>query len=191
MNGCDVDGSEGPGEADCCRLYADGAPSREQISHALKAAHSNGNSGDWRQLLPALPGIGIAFMPKLACPLCWPAYAGILSSLGLGFLADTAYLLPFTVIFLALALGALAFRARQRRGYAPFAAGAVAAGLLVLGKFLFESEPVFYLGISLLVVAAIWNAWPSRATPGEPSCPACLPDETFAGNTPVNEREKA
>ena len=36
----------------------------------------------WRSSLATLPGIALAFLPKIACPACWPAYAGVLSSLG-------------------------------------------------------------------------------------------------------------
>ena len=58
-------------------------------------------------------------LPKLFCPLCWPLYAGIVSSVGLGFLIGTAYLLPITSAFLMLTLAVLGFLARQRRGYGP------------------------------------------------------------------------
>src|SRR5262245_11422434 len=70
----------------------------------------------WKQTLVA-PGVGVALLPKLVCPLCWPAYAGLLSSLGLGFLVSTVYLLPLTAAFLALAVGSLAFRASRRHGF--------------------------------------------------------------------------
>jgi hypothetical protein len=71
----------------------------------------------WRQGLLTIPGIGVALLPKLACPLCWPLYAGIVSSLGLGFLISTTYLLPLTIGFLSLTVAVLAFQAKQRRGY--------------------------------------------------------------------------
>jgi len=29
-----------------------------------------------RRAAAVLPGIGVSLMPKLICPLCWPAYAG-------------------------------------------------------------------------------------------------------------------
>ncbi|MBC8325667.1 MAG: MerC domain-containing protein [Verrucomicrobia subdivision 3 bacterium] len=173
VNGKDVEGSGELSDADCCRLYIDGAPGPEQVSLALNTAAGNGNAGGWRKGLLTLPGIGFAFLPKLACPLCWPAYTGFLSSLGLGFLAETVYLLPLTLIFLSIALGALAFRARQRRGYAPFALGFAAAAVMVFGKFQFESDPALYAGIVLLIAASLWNAWPSHTTPSEPACPDC------------------
>ena len=63
----------------------------------------------WRDGWLTVPGISVALLPKLACPLCWPFYSGIVSSVGLGFLISTKYLLPLTIAFLILTLGALAF----------------------------------------------------------------------------------
>src|SRR6266550_5983635 len=94
----------------------------------------------WKQGLLALPGVGVSLLPKLACPLCWPAYAGLLSSVGLGFLVSAAYLLSLTVGFLVIALGAMAFN----------------------GKFRWESSPTMYGAVGLLVIASLWNAWPIR-----------------------------
>jgi len=121
--------------------------------------------------LLALPGVGVAMLPKLLCPLCWPAYATIVSSLGLGFLVGTTYLLPITTSFLGLTLWVLAFRARLRRGLAPFLLGLVASGAVLLGKFYLESNPVMYSGAGLLVVASAWNAWPRRMD--GPVCKNC------------------
>ena len=115
----------------------------------------------WKQNLLAAPGIGVSLLPKIACPACWPAYAGLLSSVGLSFLIpNMAYLLPLTAIFLLLAVGMLAFRARRRHGYGPFALGLVSASLVLLGKFSMASNPVFYAGLGLLILASAWNSWP-------------------------------
>ncbi|MGQ0658413.1 MAG: MerC family mercury resistance protein [Chromatiales bacterium] len=123
-----------------------------------------------------VPGIAFAFLPKLACPACWPAYAGLLSSVGLGFLLDAAYLIPLTAVFLVLAVGALAFRARTRRGYGPFGVGLAAALVVLVGKFVFDSNTAMYGGIGLLIAASVWNAWPQRK--GEvASCPKCVQQE--------------
>jgi hypothetical protein len=74
----------------------------------------------WKQSLAMIPGVGISLLPKLTCPFCWPAYAGLLSSVGLGFRISAEYLLPVTAAFLVVAVGALALRANQRHGYWPF-----------------------------------------------------------------------
>ena len=116
---------------------------------------------NWRQNLLAAPGIGLSLLPKIACPACWPAYAGLLSSIGLGFLVpNLTYLLPLTVVFLLIAVGTLAIRARQRRGYVPFIFGMIAAGLILLGKFSLASNPILYVGLGLLILASVWNSWP-------------------------------
>ena len=107
-----------------------------------------------------LPGIAFSLLPKLACPACWPAYAGLLSTLGLSFLLSTSYLIPLTGVFLLIAVTALAYRARTRRGYGPAVFGTLAAGVILVGKFQFESNPLMYAGLALLVLASIWNNWP-------------------------------
>jgi hypothetical protein len=116
-----------------------------------------------KQSLMTIPGVGVSLLPKLACPLCWPAYAGLLSSVGLGFLISTRYLLPVTAAFLVVAVGALAFRANRRHGYGPFVLGLFAAVGVLLGKFWWESNPAMYAAVAVLVIASVWNAWPHRA----------------------------
>jgi len=128
----------------------------------------------WKQGLLALPGVGFSILPKLACPLCWPAYAGVLTSIGLGFLISAAYLLPLTAAFLFLAVAALAFRANKRRGYGPFLLGVVAGIAVLLGKFAWESKVTMYTALGLLVVASLWNAWPLHEAA---ICPECQTGE--------------
>lgn len=125
----------------------------------------------WKRTLGVLPGIGVSLLPKVTCPMCWPAYAGILSSVGLGFLLSSRYLLPVTAAFLLVAIAALGFRARVRRGYGPMLLGVVAASGVLTGKFQLESDAAMYGGLSLLVAASVWNSWPRRAA----SCPECVP----------------
>ena len=125
-----------------------------------------------KQGLLALPSVGFSMLPKLACPACWPACAGLLSSAGLGCLISTTYLLPLTAAFLFLAVAALLFRANKRRGYGPFVLGLVAGSAVLLGKFVWESKLAMYSALGLLVVASLWNAWPLRD--GEAAtCPEC------------------
>ncbi len=119
----------------------------------------------WRQGILALPSIGVSMLPKLACPACWPAYAGLLTSIGLGFLISAAYLLPLTAAFLFLALGVMLFRAKARRGYGPFLLGVVAASGVLIGKFVWESNPAMYGAVGLLVISSLWNTWLRRDTP--------------------------
>ena len=114
----------------------------------------------WKRTVAMLPGIGISLLPKVVCPFCWPAYAGLLSSLGLGFLMSSTYLFPLTAVFLGIAVFALAFRARGRRGYGPVLVGLLGAAFVLYGKFSSNSNAIMYSGISVLVTASIWNTWP-------------------------------
>ena len=110
-----------------------------------------------RRALAALPGVGVSLLPKLACPLCWPAYAGLLTTVGLGFLISERYLTALTSAFLAISIAALAFRARYRRGYGPALAGVVAAAIILTAKFDYESTATMYAGLALLIAASLWN----------------------------------
>lgn len=131
----------------------------------------------WFTLFGALPGLGAAMMPVGACPACWPLYGGWLGSLGLAFLLDATYLLPLTALFLSLAVASFAYRAATRRGYGPFRLGLVGVGLILLGKFLAATSTLVYAGLTLLVAASVWNAWPGK-TSSSPSCPQCVTGET-------------
>ena len=133
-------------------------------------------SRTWKETALAVPGVGVSMLPKVICPVCSPAYAAVLSSLGLGFLVSTTYLLPVTVVFLAVAVGALACRASSRRGLRPFWIGMIAASSVVAGKFWLDSATITYTGVGLLVLASVWNVIPRRAN----IC-SCLPAD--AGST--------
>ncbi len=142
----------------------------------------------FRRTLVTLPGIGVSLLPKLMCPACWPAYAGIVSALGLGFLISTKYLLPLTVAFLAMSTLALGFRASSRHGYGPFWMGLAAAVAILIGKFYFDTAQATYAGIGLLIAATVWNSWPRRAV-ATPFWSACVPAEAgFAQRNAQGEK---
>jgi hypothetical protein len=109
-----------------------------------------------------VPAILFAALPNLACPGCWPAYAGSLSAFGLGFLVRSEYLLPLTAAFLAIALAGLWYRAETRRGYPPLCLGVLGAAALLIGKFWIQSGPLFFAGLLTLIGASVWNAWPQE-----------------------------
>ena len=124
----------------------------------------------WKRAAAFVPGVGVALLPKLTCPMCWPAYAGLLTTLGLGFLMSERYLFRVTAVFLLISVGALAFRYQERRGIAPAVLGLAGAAVVLIGKFQFESIVAMYAGLSVLIAASLWNSWPQRSTE---SCPQC------------------
>lgn len=111
-----------------------------------------------------VPGILAALLPRIACPACWPAYAGLLGAVGLPILMDLRWLLPVTGLSLAVAMAALGIGARDRRGHAPFVVGLIAAGLVLIGKFVLERDAATYTGTGLLICATVWNAWPKPSS---------------------------
>lgn len=133
----------------------------------------------WKQHMLAAPGLIISLLPKFACPVCAAGSLGVLSSFGLGYLLSIRYLLPLTATLLALALAALAFKARARHGYGPFFVGIGAAAAVLLGKFVWDSNPAMYAALGLLTVSSVWNAWPRRFVTGLAACPACEQNETL------------
>ena len=81
---------------------------------------------------------------------------------------QTTYLLPLTVASLLLALTALGFRAKQRRGYGPLTVGFAGVFVFVLGKFVLDSNGTVYGGLAGLFGASLWNSWP-RIVPAAPA----------------------
>lgn len=116
----------------------------------------------FRRTLTAVPALLIAVVPHAAtCPACWPLVGGLVSSLGLAFLVETRYLLPLSIGCLALAVGALGYRAE--RNYAPMIVGVVASALILSGKFVFASTAVTITGACLLIAAYAWRFWLRRS----------------------------
>lgn len=69
----------------------------------------------WKRAAAFLPGIGVSLLPKLTRPMCWPAYAGLLTTLGLGFLMSGRYLFGVTVVFLPTCFEGAPARASDER----------------------------------------------------------------------------
>ncbi len=191
----DVVGVDAQESADSCRLYVHdegfrGVPPLDRITAAISKTNSTDlrrrvATFGWRRLLAALPTSGAALLPVGICPACWPAYAGVLGSIGLGFLLENRYVLALLALLLAVSLVSLAYHAKTRHGYAPFGLGVLATGMILTSKFLFAFNPLLYGGVVLLVAASIWNAWPRRAASEDSySCPACAPDRSATTSPP-------
>jgi len=142
---------------------------------------SNSMRSGWRGVLATVPAVVIAFLPNIACPACWPAYAGLLSALGVPVLVNRTVLAPLTALFLAVAVGALGIQAKRRRGYGPFVLGAAAALVVLIGKFVLTIDVLAYVGIVSLVSASIWNTWPVRRDQTG-SCPNCAEPPQLGSN---------
>lgn len=181
VEGRDLAGFLPEGTVRGCRIYFDtngkpsGVPSVEAITSALlkakeKASHRRGKAASrtrrYRRVLSVFPTIGAVLIPGISCPACWPAYAALLSSIGVGFVNYTPYLFLLTLLCLAVALISLGFRARRRRSFGPFALGSAAALVIVISKFVLDWKAATFAGLILLVAASIWNLWPRKKAGG-------------------------
>jgi hypothetical protein len=114
--------------------------------------------------------LALAVAPK--CPFCLLSYFGSFGAAAVIAPSYRAWLPPLTVIWLALTVGALAFRSRGRRRYGPALLGLLAGCTIFGGKFIIENPTPVYIGIAALLGAAVWRAWP-RPSPAQQHCTPC------------------
>jgi hypothetical protein len=118
------------------------------------------NAQEPRRLgLLAIPGVLVSLLPLLACS--WPGIAVLISSLGLGFLGSSKYLLPVTWTLLAVAIVGLSLQIKSR-GYVPLVLGILAVATILPGTFLMGSDAMTFGGVALLMVASAWSLAPRR-----------------------------
>lgn len=179
VDGADVAGTGPVAGAGACRVYAGAhgtlsrTPALEIVCSALlRASSAQPAKTRWQTMAASFPAIGVALMPKLTCPLCFPAYAALLSALGLEFIDYTPHLLPLTAVFLTVAIGVLALQTRRTGNTAALVLGITATVIVLSGKFQFESDWLTTGGVVLLIVA-IFLGNRSRSTATAP-CPACV-----------------
>jgi LPXTG-motif cell wall-anchored protein len=186
VNGKDVAGSAPGAENAACRVYgeADGklgrTPPLDAVCLALLGGSSSGPRGPrWRTVAASFPAVGVALLPKLTCPLCFPAYAAVLGALGLEFVDYTPYLLPLTAAFLVVAVAVLALQARRGGLVHPLIIGVAASAIVLVGKFQLDSDWMTIAGIALLVAAVFLGS--RRKSAPAASCPACAADGSDQG----------
>jgi len=102
--------------------------------------------------------------PKGLCPICVAASGGVLSSLGLTFLADGKIMRWILAAALALGLLGLGLGARTHRRWWVFGLGLIGAVTLYTGWFI-DMRPVLYAGMAVLMAASIANLRRRRAEP--------------------------
>ncbi len=171
VNGIDAGGddSELDGQGGC-RLYRgadgsiEGVPSIASIIAALQSTRAAPLSGSKSRtsLFASIGAVIMAVLPVGSCPACLPAYAGVLSSLGLSFAFDGVWSSAVLGALLAISLFTLAWKATQRNGYKPLLFGLVGAPLMILGKTNANADIILYAGSGLLILACAWNAWPRK-----------------------------
>lgn len=115
-----------------------------------------------KKTLTAIPGVAAALLPNVTCPACWPAYAGLLSAVGLSFLMTGPFFFVVVGALLSTSLFSLYHKAGERRGYGPLLLGLLAAGIILAGKASGFADSVLYTGAIGLIAASLWNRWPRK-----------------------------
>jgi hypothetical protein len=116
----------------------------------------------WVRSLALLPGGIVALLPAAKCPICIAAYAGVLSSLGLGFLHDDRVLTPIIAVLLGVGLLSVVWSTRSHRRPGPLVVTVVGSAAVVAGRLVWSLPAVLYGGVGLLVGASLWNLWLKR-----------------------------
>ena len=160
VDGRDVTGATPSAEV-CCRVYEGGdrAPALDAIREALDGAQGRARRGSaWRATCTALPAVGVALLPAVACPACWPLYGGVLATLGLTALMKSEWLFAVTLVALSVAVGAQLLRSRRQHRYGPLGLSLAAAIGVLGGKFWLEADWILYVSLCALSAAAVWTA---------------------------------
>lgn len=113
------------------------------------------------QWLTSTGGALALLAPKGLCPICVAASGGLLSSIGLGFLAVNGviqWVLPLT---LTAGLLGLFFASRAHRRWWVFGSG-IAGSAVLYGGWLVTSAPILYSGMAVLLAASAFNLWSQR-----------------------------
>jgi hypothetical protein len=106
-----------------------------------------------------LPSVGLAVASKFTCSLCVAAYAGVLSSLGVGFVSTDRGLTLLTVMLLVLGLASLGWSWRRHRHPGPLTVSGFGALLLILGRLMGNLPVVLYAGAGSVLAGSLWNMW--------------------------------
>jgi hypothetical protein len=113
----------------------------------------------WREGVALLPSVGLAVVSKFTCSLCVAGYAGVLSSLGVGFVSTDRGLMGLTLMLLVLGLASLGWSWRPHRHPGPLTVSSIGAVLLILGRLAWTVPLLLYVGAALVLAGSLWNLW--------------------------------
>lgn len=122
-----------------------------------------------------------ALLAAVAAPCCFPLFAALAATAGLGVLGrfELTVLYLFQAFALLTVIG-LALSYRRHRHFGPIVVGVLSASALAYSFYWSWSTPLLYVGLAGIVSASIWNWFCSRPSPTEEpvlqsviTCPSC------------------
>ncbi|MCH7591704.1 MAG: MerC domain-containing protein [Planctomycetes bacterium] len=115
------------------------------------------NRPAWLQTLIAVPAAVLPLLPSFSCPVCVAAYAGLLSSLGLGFLLTDRVQRPLIVAFLIVSVAGVGWAGRQYQSVGPSILVLLGSAAIIAGRLVWSVTPALYVGVVCLVAGTVWN----------------------------------
>lgn len=110
---------------------------------------------------PFVPSIGLAVLSKFTCSFCVAAYAGVLSTAGLGFAGTDRGFTVLTGALLTLGALSLWWSARRHRHSGPLALALGGSVVLLVGRMTLTTR-LLYAGAAAVFLGSLWNLWLSR-----------------------------
>ncbi len=111
----------------------------------------------WVQTIIAVPAAALPLLPSFSCPVCVAAYAGLLSSLGLGFILTDRVQRPLIVAFLIVSVASVGWATKQCNRVGPFLLVLLGSVAIVAGRLVWSVTPALYVGVVCLVAGTVWN----------------------------------
>jgi hypothetical protein len=99
-------------------------------------------------------GVGLL---GLLCPLCIPAIAAFLVSIGLGFVATKEVIWPLLGLLSLIFLYGLWYSYRCHRHMPPLILGLFGITAIPLGNYVIGTTVLTYTGVAAAIGAAFWN----------------------------------
>ena len=99
-------------------------------------------------------GVGLI---GLLCPICIPAVAAFLASIGLGFFATKEVVWSLLGLFGALFLLGLFLGFKRHKNPYPLLVGALAFAAIPIGRYVIGTLVLTYVGVVIAIGATIWN----------------------------------
>ena len=115
-----------------------------------------GRSPWWRTFI-VVPAAILPLLPSASCPVCLAAYAGVLSSFGLGFLFRDPVQRSLIIVFLSISVASVGWATRRHRNIGPITTAVSGSFAIVIGRVLGSVPWLVYFGVPCVVVAAVWN----------------------------------
>jgi|GEM_PF-2538538 len=131
--------------------------SSDYCDHPIAESAPQRGRPAWLQAIIAAAAAVLSLLPGFSCPVCVAAYAGLLSSLGLGFLLTDSVQRPLVAAFLIVSVASVYWAARHYKKIGPFLLVVLGSIGIVTGRLVWSVTLVLYVGVVCLIAGTVWN----------------------------------